>query len=132
MDRHAERMKTLWGSALPTSADDREMLSVPLLGERGVDTVQKVPRAVLTGIIRPRIDEIFELVAERLNTCSRARLGGQWVVLSGGASQLTGVAEVASLSAGRVSLDCPNRCLECPMPGEIRGFPWRLGFFPMA
>ena len=38
---HAERMKTLWGSALAASIDEREMLSVPLLGERGVDTVQQ-------------------------------------------------------------------------------------------
>jgi cell division protein FtsA len=46
---------------------------------------------MLTGIIRPRIDEIFELVADRLNTCSVAHLGGQRVVLSGGASQLPGL-----------------------------------------
>jgi cell division protein FtsA len=59
---HAERMKPRWGSALSTSTDERDMLSVPLLGERGADTVQKVPRAMLTSI-RPRIDEIFELVA---------------------------------------------------------------------
>ena len=98
---HAERMKTLWGSALPTSTDEREMLSVPLLGERGVETVQKVPRAMLTSIIRPRIDEIFELVAERLNQCPVAHLGGQRVVLSGGASQLTGVCEVAESLAGQ-------------------------------
>jgi len=45
---HAERMKTLWGSALASQIDEREMIAVPLLGERGVDTVQKVPKSMLT------------------------------------------------------------------------------------
>ena len=125
---HAERMKTLWGSALATSTDDREMLSVPLLGERGVDTVQKVPRAMLTGIIRPRIDEIFELVAERLSTCSVAHLGGQRVVLSGGASQLTGVAEVASLWLDRqVRLGLPKPVSGMPDAGRNPGFSVAVG-----
>jgi cell division protein FtsA len=94
---HAERMKTLWGSALSSSSDELEMVAVPLLGERGVDTVQQVPRAMLTSIIRPRVDEIFEHVRARLDACPVAHLGGRRVVLSGGASQLPGIREVASL-----------------------------------
>jgi cell division protein FtsA len=125
---HAERMKTLWGSALPTSTDEREMLSVPLLGERGVETVQKVPRAMLTSIIRPRIDEIFELVAERLNHCSVAHLGGQRVVLSGGASQLTGVCEVAGLWLGRqVRPGTPKPVSGMPDAGRNPGFSVAVG-----
>jgi cell division protein FtsA len=125
---HAERMKTLWGSALATSIDDREMLSVPLLGERGADTVQKVPRAMLTSIIRPRIDEIFELVADRLNHCSVAYLGGQRVVLSGGASQLTGVAEVAGLWLSRqVRLGMPKPVSGMPDVGRNPGFSVAVG-----
>jgi cell division protein FtsA len=125
---HAERMKTLWGSALPTSTDEREMLSVPLLGERGVETVQKVPRAMLTSIIRPRIDEIFELVAERLNQCPVAHLGGQRVVLSGGASQLTGVCEVAGLWLGRqVRPGTPKPVSGMPDAGRNPGFSVAVG-----
>jgi cell division protein FtsA len=93
---HAERLKNLLGSALGSSGDDLEMIAVPLLGERGVDTVQQVPRSHLTGIIRPRIDETFEMVAKRLANCPVSHLGGQRVVLTGGASQLTGVREVAA------------------------------------
>ncbi len=125
---HAERMKTLWGSALATSTDEREMLSVPLLGERGADTVQKVPRAMLTSIIRPRIDEIFELVANKLNHCSVAHLGGQRLVLSGGASQLTGVAEVAGLWLGRqVRLGMPKPVSGMPDAGRNPGFSVAVG-----
>ena len=93
---HAERMKTLWGSALATQVDEREMIAVPLLGERGVDTVQKVPKSMLTGIIRPRLEEIFELVRDRLAGCGASHFAGRRVVLTGGASQLTGAREVAT------------------------------------
>jgi cell division protein FtsA len=93
---HAERMKTLWGSALASSIDDREMLAVPLVGERGVDTVHQVPKSMLTGIIRPRVEEIFEMLRDRLERCRFTPLAGRRVVLSGGASQLNGIREIAS------------------------------------
>jgi cell division protein FtsA len=93
---HAERMKTLWGSALASSIDDREMLAVPLVGERGVDTVHQVPKSMLTGIIRPRVEEIFEMIRGRLERCRFTPLAGRRAVLSGGASQLNGIREIAS------------------------------------
>lgn len=125
---HAERMKNLWGSALSTSADEREMLSVPLLGERGVDTVHKVPRAVLTGIIRPRIDEMFEMVRDRLQQCAVAHLGGQRVVLSGGASQLAGVREVAAMWLDKqVRLGTPAPVSGLPDAARNPGFSVALG-----
>jgi cell division protein FtsA len=99
-----------------------------LLGERGVDTVQRVPLAMLTSIIRPRIDEIFELVADRLNHCCVAHLGGLRVVLSGGASQLTGVAEVASLWLDRqVRLGMPKPVSGMPDAGRNPGFSVAVG-----
>lgn len=93
---HAERMKTLWGSALPSAVDDRETIAVPLLGERGVDTVHHVPKSLLSGIIRPRLEEIFEMVGSRLAASPVAKLAGKRAVLTGGASQLTGAREVAT------------------------------------
>ena len=92
---HAERMKTLWGSALASQIDEREMIAVPLLGERGVDTVQQVPKSMLTGIIRPRLEEIFEMLRDKLEMSGAAHLGGRRMVITGGASQLNGVREVA-------------------------------------
>ncbi len=92
---HAERMKTLYGSALPSIYDDREMISVPVLGERGVDAINQVPRSMLTGIIRPRLEEIFEIVRDRLEQSPVANKMGRQMVLCGGASQLTGMREAA-------------------------------------
>jgi cell division protein FtsA len=98
---HAERVKTLYGSALASLSDDRELITVPLLGERGRDGVSKLPRSMLTGIIQPRLEETFEMVRDRLETSGYAALAGRRVVLSGGASQMVGVRELASSILGR-------------------------------
>jgi cell division protein FtsA len=54
-----------------------------------------VPRSILVSIIRPRIEEIFELIRSRLEASGFDRVAGRRVVLTGGASQLQGVAELA-------------------------------------
>lgn len=120
---HAERMKTLWGSALASQIDEREVIAVPLLGERGVDTVQKVPKSMLTGIIRPRVEEIFEMLRDRLETLGAAHLTGRRVVLTGGASQLNGVREVASHWLDRqVRMGLPNPIAGMPEAALAPGF----------
>jgi cell division protein FtsA len=91
----AERLKTMHGSALPSANDDREMLSVPPIGDDEHELPNQVPRSALTRIIRPRIEEILELVRDRLNSSGYAALVGRRTVLTGGASQLTGLAEAA-------------------------------------
>ena len=63
---HAERMKTLYGSAIGTEADERDMIDVPQVGEDEQASANHVPRAELTRIIAPRIEELFELAAARL------------------------------------------------------------------
>jgi cell division protein FtsA len=94
--RHAERLKTLNGSAVAGPDDDRYMVNVPQLGENGTDSVRQVPRSTLTGIIQPRIEETLELVRDRLMRSGVARLAGGRAVLTGGAATLTGVRELAA------------------------------------
>jgi len=93
----AERMKTLYGNAIPSPADDREMITVPLIGDDGGVESQQVPRSMLVGIIRPRIEETFELVRAHLENTGFDKVAGRRVVLTGGASQMPGVREVAGL-----------------------------------
>ncbi|MCA3556405.1 cell division protein FtsA [Aestuariivirga sp.] len=120
---HAERMKTLWGSALSSSVDEREMISVPLLGERGVDTVQQVPKSMLTGIIRPRLEETFEMLRNRLDGSGHAHFGGCRMVITGGASQLNGVQEVARQWTGRqVRLGAPAHVKGMPETAHAPAF----------
>jgi cell division protein FtsA len=94
---HAERMKTLFGSAISSSTDERETIAVPPLGEEEDGHVTHVPKSMLVSIIAPRIEETFELVRDRLEASGFDKLAGRRVVLTGGASQLHGVRELAGL-----------------------------------
>lgn len=93
---HAERMKTLYGAAMPSPSDAQEVIDVPLVGEDGRRDGQQVPRAVLNTIIQPRMEETFEMVRERLEASGLAHNAGRRVVLTGGASQLQGVRDLAA------------------------------------
>lgn len=91
---HAERLKTLYGNAQGSPDDEREMLPVPLVGEEE-HQIHKVPRSQVVAIIRPRLEETFEMVREKLDRAGLAREPGR-VVLTGGASQLVGAREMAA------------------------------------
>lgn len=97
----AERLKTLYGSALHSVSDEREMISVPMLGDDGFDGINQIPKSMLSGIIRPRLEEILELVRDRLRASGFERHAGKHIVLTGGASQLTGARELAQRILGR-------------------------------
>ncbi|MBV6631861.1 MAG: cell division protein FtsA [Alphaproteobacteria bacterium] len=110
---HAERIKTLFGSALPASGDDQELIDVPLLGDDQDGGGQhQVPRSIVVGIMRPRLEEIFELVRLRLERAGADQIGGRRVVLTGGSSQITGIRELAGVMMDKqVRLGRPNRLL---------------------
>jgi len=94
--KHAERLKTLHGGALPSPTDERDIIDAPQIGEEEDGTVNRVPKSFIVSIIAPRLEETFELVREKLDSSGFGRLAGRRVVLTGGASQLTGVRELAS------------------------------------
>lgn len=111
----AERLKTLQGSALIGTNDDKAMLTVPLIGEDDPEAVHQVPRSLLTSIIRPRIEETLELVRDLLEDAGVSRLSGRCVVLTGGASQMNGVKETAARVLGKqVRLGRPIRLTGLP------------------
>ncbi len=94
---HAERMKTLFGTAISASTDEREMIAVPQIGEEEDGQVNHVPKSLLVGIIAPRIEETFEMVRNRLEASGFDKVAGRRVVLTGGACQLHGTREFAGL-----------------------------------
>jgi cell division protein FtsA len=93
----AERLKALFGSAISSTLDEREMILVPEIGEAEAGHVNRVPKSLLVDIIAPRLEETFELVRSRLEASGCEQLAGQRVVLTGGACQLHGVRELAGL-----------------------------------
>jgi cell division protein FtsA len=90
----AERLKTLYGSCISSPSDERETISVAQVGEDGEHPIH-VPKSHLVRIIRPRVEEILELVRDRLQAAGFAPQAGRRLVLTGGAAQLTGVPEAA-------------------------------------
>ena len=98
---YAERMKTLYGGALASADDERETIDVRLIGEGEDAGANPVPRAQLTRIIRPRLEEIFEMVRARLEASGFAERAGRRMVMTGGASQLQGLPELATQMFGK-------------------------------
>src|SRR6201990_3597405 len=92
----AERIKTLYGTVLTGGSDARELMSVPAAGDNERDVPQIVSRATIANIIKHRVEEIFEMVRDRLKDSPFAAEPKACVVLSGGASQLPGVPELAT------------------------------------
>lgn len=93
---HAERMKTLYGNAALSPADEQEIIDIPQVGEEAPEYANHVPKSHLISIIQPRLEEIFELVKERLEKSGLSEVAGRRAVLTGGTSQLPGIRDLAS------------------------------------
>ena len=92
----AERIKTFYGSVLPGGSDDRDMITVPPVGDDDREPPQFVSRETLVRIIKPRVEEILEMVRDRLASSPFAAEPRARVVLTGGGAQLAGLADLAS------------------------------------
>lgn len=103
----AERLKTLYGATLATASDDRELIAVPSVDDDR-DAGSHMPRSHLARIIRPRVEEILELVRDRLKAAGFGNEAGRRVVLTGGACQLTGLGDLArDVLGGQVRIGRP-------------------------
>jgi len=131
--REAERLKTLHGNALPVPGAHGEMIRVAQIGEeRDVDG-NRVPREELISIIQPRVEETIELVAERLKAAGADKIGGNVVVLTGGASELMGLQEFASRAlAKRVRIGRPMRLDALPPSVSGPAFSAAAGLIALA
>lgn len=111
----AERLKNVYGTADLEGPGLAERIEAPRLGDDGRLHASRIERGEIARIIAPRIEEIFELAQAALARSDVKSVLPQRVVLTGGASQLPGVREVA----GRV-LGCPIR-LGRPVLAESLG-----------
>jgi cell division protein FtsA len=111
---HAERLKTLWGNVETSPDDERDMLPVPRVGEAD-HHLAKVPRSMVVNIIRPRIEETFEQIRDKLAESGLSQATGNRIVLTGGACQLPGLPHLASRILGHD--------VRVGRPSSIRGMP---------
>jgi len=97
----AERIKTLYGGVIPTGADDRDLIEAPRIGEEDVPNRRQVSRGMLIGVIRPRMEETFRVLRQRLLDLGVTDMPGCSLVLTGAACQMPGVDEIATRILGR-------------------------------
>jgi cell division protein FtsA len=83
------------GSALSNSTDDRELVSVPPISEEDHEQPTQVPKALISKIVRARVEETLEMIRDRIRSSGFSPIVGKRLVLTGGASQLTGLPELA-------------------------------------
>ena len=88
----AEKLKRKYGCAWRELVEMGEMMEVPSVGGRGARTM---PRHKLVEVIEPRVEEIFEYVKKDLIRCGYYDALAAGVVLTGGATVMEGVTEIA-------------------------------------
>lgn len=95
--REAERIKSLYGAVVWRACDDHVRIELRQVGDGSDLATGEVPRTRLTTIVRARVEEIFDALADRLRERGeilRAR-PPRSLVLTGGAAQLEGMDELA-------------------------------------
>ncbi|MCA3016765.1 MAG: cell division protein FtsA [Myxococcaceae bacterium] len=88
----AERIKQKHGCALTSMVDKQEMIEVPSVGGR---EPRVMGRQILTEILEPRVEEIFQLVHHEIERNGFSELLASGVVITGGSTLLPGMPELA-------------------------------------
>ncbi|MDC3107740.1 cell division protein FtsA [Paracoccaceae bacterium] len=111
----AERLKVLHGGLLPTNSDDRETLELPESSTDLFTDRRTITKSELLGVIRPRVEEIFDSLRSILDQSDFQFLPGQKIVLTGGGSKLGNILDFTSTFLGK-----PTRVA---VPMRIQGLP---------
>jgi cell division protein FtsA len=103
------------------------MITISQTYEEG-DHPSHLPKAQFVRIIKPRVDEILELVRDRLKSAGFPAHAGRRIVLTGGASQLTGLQEAAKrIIVGQVRIGRPLGIQGLPEAAKNPGFSASVG-----
>ena len=98
----AERIKQKYGCAMGSQVGKNETVEVPSVGGR---QARVLSRHLLSEIIEPRVEEMFTLVSQEIVRSGYEDLLASGVVLTGGATLLQGMPELAEDVLG-----LPVRC----------------------
>ena len=93
----AEKIKRKYGCAWRGHIDDGDMMEVPSVGGRGPRSMARIK---LVEVIEPRVEEIFEHVKKELMRCGYFDSLAAGAVLTGGATAMEGVSDVAEQVLG--------------------------------
>ena len=102
----AEEIKLQSGIAMESLLESEELVKVKGVGGRAA---RDISRSVIAAIIEPRMTEIFQLALRQMEKSNVLENMAAGVVLTGGASLLTGIAELAERVMGMpVKIGFPN------------------------
>jgi len=93
----AEEIKIKYGLAMQSLLEKEELIKVPGVGGRAA---REISRGVVAAIIESRMEEIFQLALKEMRRSNVADSMAAGVVLTGGASLLSGIAELAERVMG--------------------------------
>lgn len=126
----AERLKCVSGSAIASPTDHREM--IPVLGPgddgagplaRHADDKNRIPRAELISVITGELDRLTREIGTALKGMGFTGQRGQQVVLTGGGSELAGLADYMQAALGRpVRIGRPPALRGLPEAHAVPGF----------
>lgn len=108
----AEKIKKNYGSAVVTLIPEGNEVEVPSVGDRAS---RLLPQRIVAEILEPRARELFEMMRESLRQSGMFELCLAGVVLTGGASRLPGIFDVAESALRRsVRLSWPAPLAKMP------------------
>jgi cell division protein FtsA len=108
----AEKIKKNYGSAVVTLIPEGNEVEVPSVGGRAS---RLLPQRIVAEILEPRARELFEMMRESLRQSGMFELCLAGVVLTGGASRLPGIFDVAESALRRsVRLSWPAPLAKMP------------------
>jgi len=90
---NAEKIKIDAGCCWESFLDEDEFVIVPGVGGR---PPMSIPRSQILTIIKPRIEELFKMVKQHVDSLNLSRPLGGGAVLTGGGAHLYGVVELAN------------------------------------
>ena len=90
--QHAEEIKIRHGCAVASAIVAEETIDVPTIGFGGS---RRVAKHMLSGIIEPRVTELFSLINVQITENNLKKALGAGLILTGGSAMLKGVKELA-------------------------------------
>ncbi len=126
----AERLKCVYGSAIASPADHREMVPVNGPGDeraepaaRGADEHNRIARSELISVITGELDRLVSDIGRALEAMGYSGRHGRQVVLTGGGAELAGLADYAQAALGKpVRIGRPPALKGLPEAHGVPGF----------
>jgi cell division protein FtsA len=88
----AEKIKKLYGNSIATLIPEGNEVEVPSVGDR---PSRMISQRLVGDILEPRARELFEMLRDNLRHAGMLEICMGGIVLSGGASRLPGIVEIA-------------------------------------